>query len=568
MEMQVKNRAWVKNAVIVFLAILLILTFFSNTIMNHSLAEVATQSVNGGSITARVRGTGTVKAEAAYEVKATQTKSIAAVKVKVGQEVNEGDVLFILGDGSSEELAEAQEALRQLELQRQRATAGYPSADYSLAERNIEQAREKLNAAYEAQVAAYEALVAHSTVPENVLREANAKIETMQKRVDEAKAALTSRQEEFVQRQVEAEQRVNDALAKLNELLDNPPQESEAPQTTETPEESAAPQESEEKSEYQRQLDDAKAALEAAQMAQAALDPTTDLELINAQENLEAAQTDLENAQKELDDLLNQSDGYAEAYAAATQARQEAEDELFILEYNLNQEKMSVGKSASSVYTEIQEIDYQIEKAKEKIESLSGGEGDQVLANAAGIIEEIYFTAGNTPAKGELLCTIQVPDLGYTLSFSVTNDQAMRLRTGDEATVSNYWWGREINAVLASIRTDPQNPQTNKLLTFDVSGDVNPGSELTLAVGSKSQNYDSVVPNSAIRSDANGSFLLVVEAKNSPLGNRYYAKRVDVTVLASDDLNSAVSGDLGYGDFVITTSNMPVKNGDMVRMAD
>ena len=568
MEMQVKNRAWVKNAVIVFLVILLILTFFSNTIMNHSLAEVATQSVNGGSITARVRGTGTVKAEAAYEVKATQTKSIAAVKVKVGQEVNEGDVLFILGDGSSEELAEAQEALRQLELQRQRATAGYPSADYSLAERNIEQAREKLNAAYEAQVAAYEALVAHSTVPENVLREANAKIETMQKRVDEAKAALTSRQEEFMQRQVEAEQRVNDALAKLNELLDNPPQESEAPQTTETPEESAAPQESEEKSEYQRQLDDAKAALEAAQMAQAALDPTTDLELINAQENLEAAQTDLENAQKELDDLLNQSDGYAEAYAAATQVRQEAEDELFILEYNLNQEKMSVGKSASSVYTEIQEIDYQIEKAKEKIESLSGGEGDQVLANAAGIIEEIYFTAGNTPAKGELLCTIQVPDLGYTLSFSVTNDQAMRLRTGDEATVSNYWWGREINAVLASIRTDPQNPQTNKLLTFDVSGDVNPGSELTLAVGSKSQNYDSVVPNSAIRSDANGSFLLVVEAKNSPLGNRYYAKRVDVTVLASDDLNSAVSGDLGYGDFVITTSNMPVKNGDMVRMAD
>lgn len=568
MEMQVKNRAWVKNAVIVFLVILLILTFFSNTIMNHSLAEVATQSVNGGSITARVRGTGTVKAEAAYEVKATQTKSIAAVKVKVGQEVNEGDVLFILGDGSSEELAEAQEALRQLELQRQRATAGYPSADYSLAERNIEQAREKLNAAYEAQVAAYEALVAHSTVPENVLREANAKIETMQKRVDEAKAALTSRQEEFVQRQVEAEQRVNDALAKLNELLDKPPQESEAPQTTETPEESAAPQESEEKSEYQRQLDDAKAALEAAQMAQAALDPTTDLELINAQENLEAAQTNLENAQKELDDLLNQSDGYAEAYAAATQARQEAEDELFILEYNLNQEKMSVGKSASSVYTEIQEIDYQIEKAKEKLESLSGGEGDQVLANAAGIIEEIYFTAGNTPAKGELLCTIQVPDLGYTLSFSVTNDQAMRLRTGDEATVSNYWWGREINAVLASIRTDPQNPQTNKLLTFDVSGDVNPGSELTLAVGSKSQNYDSVVPNSAIRSDANGSFLLVVEAKNSPLGNRYYAKRVDVTVLASDDLNSAVSGDLGYGDFVITTSNMPVKNGDMVRMAD
>ena len=57
-----------------------------------------------------------------------------------------------------------------------------------------------------------------------------------------------------------------------------------------------------------------------------------------------------------------------------------------------------------------------------------------------------------------------------------------------------------------------------------------------------------------------------MEAKNSPLGNRYYAKRVEVTVLASDDMNSAVTGDLGYGDFVITTSSMPVKSGDMVRM--
>ena len=38
------------------LAVLLVLTFFSNTIMNRTLPEVATQSVTSGSITARVRG--------------------------------------------------------------------------------------------------------------------------------------------------------------------------------------------------------------------------------------------------------------------------------------------------------------------------------------------------------------------------------------------------------------------------------------------------------------------------------------------------------------------------------
>ena len=36
-ETKPKNRAWVKDAAIVFLVVLLVLTFFSNTIMNHSL---------------------------------------------------------------------------------------------------------------------------------------------------------------------------------------------------------------------------------------------------------------------------------------------------------------------------------------------------------------------------------------------------------------------------------------------------------------------------------------------------------------------------------------------------
>ena len=85
MEMKVKDRSWVKNAVIVFLVILLILTFFSNTIMNRSLAEVATQSVSSGSITARVRGSGTVTAAGAYEVKAEQTREIRAVMIKAGR---------------------------------------------------------------------------------------------------------------------------------------------------------------------------------------------------------------------------------------------------------------------------------------------------------------------------------------------------------------------------------------------------------------------------------------------------------------------------------------------------
>ena len=47
MDNSVKKREWVKTAAIIFLAILLVLTFFSNTIMNATLPEVAAQQIEG-----------------------------------------------------------------------------------------------------------------------------------------------------------------------------------------------------------------------------------------------------------------------------------------------------------------------------------------------------------------------------------------------------------------------------------------------------------------------------------------------------------------------------------------
>ena len=147
MEHKEINRGWVKNAAIIFLAVLLVLTFFSNTIMNRTLPEVATQSVTSGSITARVRGTGTVVANGSYQVKADQTREIRAVAVKTGQEVNQGDVLFILGQGDSDELEAATDALRDLEISYRKSAINMPTFDYTVEERKIASAQEKYDAA-------------------------------------------------------------------------------------------------------------------------------------------------------------------------------------------------------------------------------------------------------------------------------------------------------------------------------------------------------------------------------------------------------------------------------------
>ena len=525
MEFKTANREWVKNAAIIFLAVLLVLTFFSNTIMNRSLVEVATARVTDGNIVAKVRGTGTVTASGKHQVKATKTRTVRSVMVKAGQEVQTGDVLFILGEGDGDELEQAEQTLRELRVSYQKAAISMPTFNYDLKEREVAIAADKMDDAWETYLAAEDALA-------NAPGANQAAIEIAKKNLEEAKNVYKSLSESADAQRKEQQDKV-DSLYKEYEALLN----------------SGASEE------------DIKAKEEEYHIEATVLENMTFPELEDAKEKLDHFQT-------EYDNLLSPLGPYQAAVEKALEDYNTAENDYYEKYYTLEKQKEDDQKSVALAQIELSSIADQISRQQEKIKSLAGEDDNTITANVSGKIDTIDCTAGDTVTKDSLMCTIEVPDMGHTVSFSVTNDQAQRLRTGDTATVSNYYWGNTITATLTNIRTDPKNPQTNKLLTFDLEGDVTTGSELTLSVGQKSANYDTIVPNSAIRSDNNGSFVLAISQKSSPLGNRYIAKRVSIEVLASDDNNSAVVADLGNGDYVITTGSGPIKNGDQVRMAD
>ena len=110
-----KRKDRVKNVAIIFLGIMLVLTLFSNTIMNYSLVEVSTQQIYGDSITTKVRGSGSVEASENYTVSIKESRKIATVNVRTGAEVAQGDVLFTLEDADSEELKTARKTLSDAE---------------------------------------------------------------------------------------------------------------------------------------------------------------------------------------------------------------------------------------------------------------------------------------------------------------------------------------------------------------------------------------------------------------------------------------------------------------------
>ena len=603
METKVKKREWVKDAAIIFLAVLLVLTFFSNTIMNRSLPEVATAAVTEGSIVSKVRGSGTVTANGKQQVKAKETRTIRAVMIKTGQEVNAGDVLFVLGEGDETALEQAKETLRNLQYSYQRSAVSLPTFDSSGYDRSVSNAERRLSAAEKAEADAYlvyERALKSSPGRESEIESINQQIEQVKKELSEAEAARDKAQQAFDDRYAKAVEEVRQKQARFDEVYESstsqgginfeiddsyPPADvtggddpGDEIVVIEDNGETVAFESGEvffSNSDIDSGIFDdpvvqqAWNELQAAEMRLALLSEDNDDYLVAMKNKVTELQTRYEALIRHRDEIMPESaipakEAWEEALELLEDAQADYEDALAARDYA----RESFNRSVASSYIDMQQTAEEIRLQQEKIKSLAGDEENVVTATVSGTIDTIDCTAGDTVVKDGLMCTIEVPDMGHTLSFSVTNDQAQRLRIGDTATVSNYYWGSSVTATLTSIRTDPKNPQNGKILTFDLTGDVTTGSELTISVGQKSANYDTVVPNSAIKSDTNGSFVLAVSVKSSPLGNRYTARRVSVEVLASDDNNSAVIADLANGDFVITTSSAPIRSGDMVRMAD
>ena len=555
-ENEKRKREWVKTAAIVFLAVMLVLTFFSNTIMNYSLPEVATQYVQPGTITARIRGTGQVESGDPYEIKVTESRKVASVAVRVGDVVQKGDVILYLADSESTELEEARKELEAAQDALQAArdaynqallTEGYTAADIQAATGNTsvsayrQQLTDAQNAVVPLQTAVNELDQAIKDIDAQIELETGLR-DAAQDRVNTASATMAAALGSVSggDRGV-LETAVTNAQAKVN-----------AAQTALDGDGTGDPDGT-----LQKSLDDAKAELTAAQ------NRLTSYNNALSTYNTQTAEVNTRN--QNITNLNSQRALKSVDLYNATKSLTEAQNKLNDLTEMLG--NMVALDSYLDAISDAQKV---VNEAQQKVEDeVAKSQGATVTADIAGTVTAINVTAGNTTTAAEAVAVLQPEGAGYTLSFSVTNDQARRVAVGDRAELVNAWRYDDVQVTLASIKPDTTDPGQKKLLTFNVEGSVVAGQTFNVSVGQQSANFDFIVPNSAIREDNNGKFILIVESRSTPLGNRYRATRVDVEVLASDDNQSALSSAMlsGY-EFVITTSTQPVEAGQLVRLAD
>jgi multidrug efflux pump subunit AcrA (membrane-fusion protein) len=554
-ELAMKRREWVKNAAIAFLTIMLVLTFFSNTIMNYSLPEVATQAVTSGTITTKVRGTGTVSVSEPYNITVKESRVIKNVAVKKGDVVEKGAVLFELEDSDSTELKEAESALSQLILDYQKAILNGDTSlnkvqkiengeitDMETMQKKVENAKNAVKAA-EDEVAARTSDVAAIQKEIDLLNNTSVDTSDEEAAVEKAKAKLNKAQKALSKAKTNALEFVGS-----DSSIEDVRTESETRKTAYTEAESAY-------NEAQEDLNDnpTDPALQ-----QAATEAKKKMDTVQSEyEAIKSALDNYDKAADQLADLNNQlieaNDQLAQANTTLTNAQSNQED---ILKTVL--EEVDLGGQNDKIREQMETVE------KLKSEAI----GAAIEAPVAGTITSIAKAAGESTTPDEALAVLQVADKGLSLSFSVTEQQAKNVKVGDTAELQDAWNYEDCTITLAAIKPDSESKGKNKLLTFDVAGDLSEGQQLNVSVGNKSANYDLIVPSSAIREDKNGKFILTVESKNSPLGNRYIATRVDVEVLASDDTQTAVSAGLYGYEYVITTATKPVEAGKQVRLAD
>ncbi len=645
--MENKRREWVKTAAIIFLTIMLLLTFFSNTIMNYSLPEVSAKYVESGSLSEQIRGTATVEAAQQYEVKYTgSSRVVQAIEVKQGDTVEKGQVLLRFEEGESPDLQQAQSDLeaKQDEYRTKLLDAG---VDYSADELSIKNLEEDIARLKQTLGGSDDYLkkIEEQKALEDKINDLTKQSNDLTKESKAFEDELTHIGEQLTALSGDDYESLDDVYSKvLSPLYDDvvkykAEKEKYDKQVEQITKELGDKVTNEDIISKQAEISKLQSQLDALNERYLEALVSDDGDPITVAQSIKDTNTDLSKARSELNELYNKqttSNLISQKLKTATNNQttftnsfNKAENKLNLqkleVSKKLNAEKKSVKAKADKKNNELDSVKAEIEDVKldktqadadletinsieskerdlesqklalqkkqkddlaaagkdeiatealqreikrleEKVEKIKAdAAGGEITAQVAGVISSMKITAGETLESGASVASIEMTEKGYTASFSVTLDQAKKVKIGDNADIQ-YFWGGDAQAKLTQIKADQSDTQ-KKQLVFDITGDVAPGQSLQLVLGGKGQPYECIIPNNAIKEDSNGKFVLTVVAKSSPLGNRYIAKRADITVLASDGVNTAVTG-VVQSDFIISTSTKPINAGDQVRLVD
>lgn len=575
------RRSRVVKAMVAFVAVLALLTFFSNTLMNLTIPKVMGTYASRGNLSYSNSARGTITVENQTEVKGLEGRTVDQVKVSNYDTVQPGDTILTLKPiDESEDLQTKRDRLKQLERDAEYDSRTDNSTDFTSYYDSINMAKATLS---DAEDTLYAVQNKDAVEEENkqIINEESVKEVSLKATVTEAAKTV-----EDIQKQIDA---IDASIAPLKSQIDvyialgtpTPTPRPEAPEaagTDETPVpegesatpspipsydadglDPASPTYEMEKlmlkiRQYEDQKDALKIQLEAAQTR-----------LDEASAELAECQGKIKDAQAEID-ALKQLPSEAAAQNAVTTARNAVNS----AQKALSDAQTAAGITEDKARDAEEDRDEEIAKLKKQIEELEKqAKITEIKAPVGGYIYNIAVSSGDIlTAKTFVTYIIPETDRVCSVSFKFTSQAAQNIYVGMDLEITS---GFIQGCTVQSIKPDPDNPRGYKIVKCMVAGnDAWPGEEITVNAGRGNDNYKCVVPSSAVSEDNNGNFVYVIVGSSTPLGDKYTVKRVDVTIEATDGAATAIKGEGldKYDVMIVVRAEKPLEDGQRVRLED
>ena len=547
-----KSRKWIIKALVAFLILMGILTFFSNTIMNMTLTQVSTQQVYGATLSSITRANGTLHANSEVKVKAPGELTVGDIPVYLYQEVQEGDTLasFELPENRAD-LEEAKKSLAELEKEMEYASrkpaesSDYYDMEMAVydAEKAVKQAEKNLAAAKNKDttitqtkndIKALEDQLTQLEKDKMVLESKKTEIETRRDaaydRIEEAKETLTTAQEALAACITDPNDPNFDqaALDQANQDVADAQKAVEKEQAT-----------------YNACADELK---------------SVSSQLVDKENAYTKKSVELEEKKADLTEFEQIT-----TVEEAERALKDAKHSLQVARKTLSDAKTNAGIDSDRDKDTKEEKLKQKEELEKKIKELEDYYAiTDVKAPISGTIISVNVTRGAQCAKDEVMFVIADMSSGMYVECNVAKKDAESMFIGSEVR-TDYC----DHAVVDSIRPDPADPVNSRIVKIAVEGGyLVPGAmQVNCTIATSNRYYDCVVPKGAVQTDTEGSFIYILVTKNSPLGERYIARKVTVKILGEDSTSYAIEGAGVNMAYCIVRTEKPIKNGEQVRLA-
>ncbi|MCL1963509.1 MAG: hypothetical protein FWF69_00405 [Firmicutes bacterium] len=201
-----------------------------------------------------------------------------------------------------------------------------------------------------------------------------------------------------------------------------------------------------------------------------------------------------------------------------------------------------------------------------KVREDNGKYTHTVVSPAVGYIISGSLTVGSMAPTGSASMMLSDLSAGLELRVELDEGSAGELVPGDTANVTVD--GKRYDCPIVTIAGSASRQGMSEL-SFLLPGDAGaPGKSAEADIRKRTENYNLIIPLSALYSDSDGDFVYVVEQEESSLGSRMSVRRVDVYVLDEDSSRAALQSGLSQRDSIVTRSDRSIADGDRVRLED